>query len=335
MRFNSIIATTWVLLALTGALLPMTAGADDKVVATVNGKAITDTDMRLAEAEVGADLGTLPEATRRRVLLEFLIENQLLADAAEAAKLGAGPGFDIRMNYWRRRALRDSYFDDVVKNGVGEAAALALYDDQVKALPPQEEIQARHILVESEEKAKELAEKIKGGGDFAALAKEHSKDPGTKDVGGLLGFFGKGQMVPQFEEAAFALKAGEVSGPVQSQFGWHLIKIEEKRERKPPTFEEVKDRILNALIHRKAQEVTVELRNKAKLEYLDEQIKKEVEEEAKQAEAQRSEMDALLKKQAEDDAKAKADSGEKKPEDAPALPSDAAPKAPDESAPKP
>ena len=270
--------------------------AQDKVVATVNGKALTETDMKLAEAEIGGDLGNLPEATKRRVLVEYLIENQLFANAAEQEKMAAGEAFEDRMQYWRRRALRDTYFDKTVKDSIGEAAAKTFYDDQVKTLKPEEEVQARHILVESEAQAKELADKVAKGEDFAALAKEHSKDPGTKDDGGLLPFFSRGQMVPQFEEAAFKLKKGEVSPPVQSQFGWHLIKVEERREKQPPTFEQVKDRILASMIHRKAQSLANNLREQSKVEYVDEEIKKQVDEQEKQADAQKRMLEEQIRK---------------------------------------
>jgi peptidyl-prolyl cis-trans isomerase C len=270
--------------------------AQDKVVATVNGKALTETDMKLAEAEIGGDLGNLPEATKRRVLVEYLIENQLFANAAEQEKMAAGEAFEDRMQYWRRRALRDTYFDKTVKDSIGEAAAKTFYDDQVKTLKPEEEVQARHILVESEAQAKELADKVAKGEDFAALAKEHSRDPGTKDDGGLLPFFSRGQMVPQFEEAAFKLKKGEVSPPVQSQFGWHLIKVEERREKQPPTFEQVKDRILASMIHRKAQSLANNLREQSKVEYVDEEIKKQVDEQEKQADAQKRMLEEQIRK---------------------------------------
>lgn len=253
------------------------------VVARVNGKSITDADMKLAEIEIGSDLGNLPEATRRRVLVEYLIENQLFAEAAEGAKLGSGPSFDERMQYWRRKALRDSYFDTTIRDSVGEAEAKKVYDQQISGVKAEEEVRARHILVETELLAKELFEKIGHGGDFARLAKEHSKDPGTKDEGGDLGYFGRGQMVPQFEEAAFKLGKGDVSLPVQSQFGWHLIKLEDRRERRPPPFDAVKERILASLIHRKAQEVVGQLRGKARIEYVDADIKRQVEDQARGA----------------------------------------------------
>lgn len=283
-------------LAPTAPTLAQDAG---KTVATVNGIAITEGDLKLAEDEIGRDLGNLPDPTKRRVLVEFLIENNLFAKAAEGAKLSEGADFDVRMKYWRNRALRDAYFEKEINTSVGEAAAKTYYDDQVKALKTKEEVEARHILVDSEDKAKELKKKIEEGGDFAALAKENSKDPGTKDDGGMLGYFSTGQMVPAFEQAAFALKKGEVSNPVQSQFGWHLIKVEDRRQKPPPTFDEVKDRILASLVHQRAQAVAAKLREGAKIEYLDEAIKKEVEEQNSQQEAQRREIEDMIKKQIE------------------------------------
>ena len=250
---------------------PTTAYAQDKVVAKVNGKVITEADLKLADAEIGSELGNLPEATKRRVLVEFLIENQLFADAAEGQKLGSGKAYDERLQYWKRRALRDTFFDSSIKDGLGEAEAKKLYDSQVAQIKPEEELKARHILVKTEEKAKEIATKIASGDDklFAEQAKAHSEDPGTKDEGGDLGFFGRGQMVPQFEEAAFKLKKGEISAPVQSQFGWHLIKVDDKRTKQPPEFAAVKERIMASMIHRKAQELATDMRSKATLEYLD------------------------------------------------------------------
>lgn len=253
--------------------------AQDRVIAKVNGKIITDADMKLAEAEIGNDLGSLPEATKRRVLVEFLIENQLFADAAEGEKLASGATFNERMQYWRRRALRDAYFDTTVRNAINDAEAKKFYDSQVSNTKPEEEVRARHILVESKEKARDLFEMLAHGSEFAQLAKEHSKDPGSKDQGGELGFFTRGQMVPQFEEAAFKLKKGEVGEPFQSQFGWHIIRVDERRQRTAPPFEAVKDRVVAAMIHRKAQQIAGDLRGKAQIEYIDPEIKSAMEQE--------------------------------------------------------
>ena len=263
-------ATTRILAATAAILMlgSVAAGAQETVVAKVNGKTITEGDMRLAEAEIGSELGSLPDVTKRRVLVEFLIENQLFADAAEGQKLAAGADYNDRMQYWRRRSLRDLYFDKTVKDSVSDAEAKKFYDTQVGA-KPEEEVRARHILVDSKEQARELFEKVAYGTDFAELAKQHSKDPGSKDQGGDLGYFSKGQMVPQFEEAAFKLQKGEVSQPFQTQFGWHIIKVDDRRAGQVVPFDSVKERIVGAIIHQKAQQIAGDLRAKAKIEYID------------------------------------------------------------------
>ena len=160
-----------------------------------------------------------------------------------------------------------------------EADARKLYDAQIAAAKPQEEVRARHILVETEAKAKEIFEKIVHGEDFVRMAKEHSKDPGSKEDGGDLGYFARGQMVPVFEDTAFKLKKGDLSQPVQSQFGWHIIKLEDRRQRGAPPFETIKERIIASLIHRRAQEVGATLREKAKLEFIDPVLRAEIEKE--------------------------------------------------------
>ena len=256
----------------------MQAFAQDKVVATIDGKPITEGDLAVAESEIGSDMGTKPGPQKRTSLLEFLIDNQLFAEAGEKAKLDQGPDFETRLAYLKRRALRELYFEKVIKGSVSDADARKIYDDQVKLLKPEEEVSARHILVETEEQAKELKAKLDKGADFAQLAKENSKDPGSKDDGGNLGYFGHGQMVPQFEEVVFKLKKGEVSDPVKTQFGWHLVKLEDSRTKQPPAFEIVKDRIAQSLLLQKAQKTAMELRANAKIEIVDPEIKKSIDE---------------------------------------------------------
>ena len=277
---RSIAAAFATLLALAAGFVPFQGrAADDAVVATVNGRAITEADVRLAEAEIGNDLGTLPPEKRRRVLVEYLIETMLFAEAGEKERLGSGERFDERRRYWDRRAMRDTYFDHSVKGAVSEADAKKFYDTEVATTPAQEEVRARHILVDSEEKAKEIYEKIAHGADFTEMAKQYSKDPGSKDDGGDLGYFTRGRMVPQFEEAAFKLEKGEVSLPVQSQFGWHLIKVEDKRQRGAPPFERIKDRIIATLVHRRAQKIGQHLRSEAKVEFVDPALKAQADKE--------------------------------------------------------
>jgi len=252
------------------------AFAEDKVVATIDGKPITDGDLAVAEGEIGSDMGTMPAAQMRMSLLEFLIDNQLFAEAAEGQKLNEGPVFDTRLTYLKRRALRELYFEKVIKASVSDADARKVYDDQIKLLKPEEEVSARHILVETEAQAMELKEKLTNGADFAQLAKENSKDPGSKEEGGSLGYFGHGQMVPQFEEVVFKLQKGEVSDPLKTQFGWHIVKVDDRRTKQPPAFEIVKDRIVQAMLLQKAQQIAAGLRAKSKIEFVDPEIKRSI-----------------------------------------------------------
>lgn len=259
---------------IASGLLASAAHAQDPVVARVNGKPVLDSDLKLAETEIGSDLGSLAGLQRRRVLIEFLIETQLLAEAANEKKIASPPAQATNKEYWERRGLRDAYFEQVIAGSVDDKEVKAFYDENVGSQKPQDEVKARHILVDTKQKAQELSQKIKGGADFAELAKQNSGDPGSKEQGGDLGFFVRGQMVPQFEEAAFSLKPGEVSEPFETQFGWHIVKVDTRRERTVPPYEAIKDRLKGAVIHYKAQQIVLELRSKAKIEYVDPEIKK-------------------------------------------------------------
>jgi len=297
-KFKPVLRTVCVTTAiLISAICPVNAA--ETVVAKVNGQPITEVDMQLAETEIGRDLGQLPPATRRRVLVEYLIENYLFAKAAEDAKLDSGPIFDTRMAYMRRRALRETYFEQKIRKSISEKAAEVFYKDRVKGMKPAEEVKARHILVPTEEIARDLKEQIIRGADFSELAKKHSIDPGTKDKGGMLGYFSRGQMVPAFENAAFGLDKGEVSDPVQSRFGWHLIKVEDKRQKPIPKFEEVKEQIMNSLVHQKTQAEADKLRLSAKIDYIDPGIKAEVEASKKKSNAQQQVLQQRIKEMIE------------------------------------
>lgn len=302
-------------LALVGVGMVLTSAivrADDAVVAKLNGKDIKESDLALAEAEVGGEVANLPPGTRRRVLVEYLIETKLFADAAEADKLTSGPEFEKRLDYWKMRAMRDAFYEKSIKGAISEGLAKGIYDDKVKMIPPEDEIEARHILVDTEAKAKELYDKIAAGEDFAKLAEANSNDPGSKADGGKLGYFSKGQMVKEFEDAAFALKKGEVSKPVQTKFGWHVIKIEDRRTKPLPTFDEVKDKIIGSMVQQKGQQVGAELRGKANIEYVDSEMKLQVEQEAAVNAAKKKQFDQQMEQQIQQmEAKEKL---EKKPE---------------------
>jgi len=183
------------------------------------------------------------------------------------------------------------------QRGAESARIDAENDDKVKEIPREDEVNASHILVDGEEKAKEVLGKVEKGEDFSKLAEEYSSDPGSKANGGKLGYFGKGQMVKEFETAAFALKKGEVSKPVQSKFGWHIIKIEDRREKPLPTYEQVKDQILDSMVQQKGQQVAQELRGKAEIDYVDPEIREEVRKETAMAAARKKMQEQQFEEQ--------------------------------------
>jgi peptidyl-prolyl cis-trans isomerase C len=250
--------------------------APETVLAKVNDHEITEAELGFAEAEIGSEISGVPDERRRRVLVEYLIEAHLMADAAEKADLAKGDDFEARLKYYRLRALRDAYFEKQIRDSVPDSEAKGLYDERVKGLPKQEEVRARHILVKTEDEAKNIRKELEDGGDFAALAVKHSQDRGGQD-GGDLGYFTRGQMVKPFEDAAFALEAGKLSDPVKSDFGWHIIKVEHKRESQPPAFEDVKDQIKTSLIQAKLQGTVQALRSGAEIEIVDATLKTEAE----------------------------------------------------------
>ena len=228
---------------------PAAAEVDpDAVVATVGGQAITEADLTFAAEDMAQDLAQMPPEERRAFLVRILIDMKVMSEAARKAGMDQTETFAQRLQYLEERALRRAYFNEAIASAVTEEAARAEYDTFVQQFQPQDEVRASHILVETEERANELKAEIEGGADFATLAQENSIDPGAAN-GGDLGFFGRGMMVQPFEEAAFALaNAGDVSEPVQSQFGWHIIKLEEKRQSAPPSFEQVAPQIQNQLL---------------------------------------------------------------------------------------
>ncbi|HWU18717.1 MAG TPA: peptidylprolyl isomerase [Devosia sp.] len=220
----------------------------DTVIATVGGETITEADLGFAAEDLTQELSQMPADQRRPFLLRVLIDMKVMAKAGRDAGMGDTPLFKQRLAYLEERALRRAYFADAIANAVTEDAVRAEYDKLVADFKPQEEIRASHILVATEEEAKAIKAELDGGADFATIAKEKSIDPGAAN-GGDLGFFGKGMMVAPFEQAAYALtEIGQVSEPVQSQFGWHIIKLEEKRESTPPTFEQVAGQLQQQLL---------------------------------------------------------------------------------------
>ena len=271
------------LLLAASILLVPPVHAADPVVARVNGVEIKQSDLDFAASEVGPRLGAVRPDDRNRILLQFVIENELMAGAGEKENLDEADTFDKRVAYHRRRALRDAYFDKNVTGGVTEAEAKKVFEDNIAKVKPEQEIKARHILVETEDEAKAVKAELDGGADFAKLAAEKSKDKNAE--GGDLGYFTRGQMLKPFEDAAFALDVGQISDPVKTSFGWHIIEVQEKRDQKLPTFEDVKDPIMSQLVMRKAQTVVSGLRSEADIEIVDPDLKRAMDDAAMRGEA--------------------------------------------------
>lgn len=244
------------------------AHAQDKTVATVNGNAITEDQVRLGEIEWANQLADLPPEARRRAAIGLLIENELVAKAATDQKLLSKSQQATLEKFASALALRSYYLEKKISDQINDTAVKSFYDQQIGLLPPIEEFHARHVLVESRERALEI-KKLAEGGDFAALARQFSRDPTTNLLGGDLGYFVKGQMLPEIEQAAISLRIGQVSEPVQTQSGWHLVRMEDRRMRSLPAFDDLKDRLKSELRQRKAQEIIAALLATAKIQILD------------------------------------------------------------------
>ena len=244
------------------------ASASDPVIARVNGVDIKQSDLALAEEDVGADMQAASPEAKREHLISYLADIIMVTQAADKKNIADNPDFKRRLAFLRSKLLMGYELQQEAKTALTDEALKQTYDEAVKSMSGQEEVRARHILVEGEDEAKAILEQLKGGADFATLAKEKSKDPGAAE-GGDLGYFTKDQMVPEFADVAFKMYPGQLSNPVKTQFGWHVIKVEDKRIKQPPEFEKVKDQI-EAYLARKAQsDFIAKLRQSAKVERFD------------------------------------------------------------------
>lgn len=240
------------------------------VVARVDGKDITRVDVFRYIKMMPANIQQLPPTSVYPLALEQVINTRIVQNQAEEADLANDPEVQKQLSMARQQIIRSIYVQRQVEGQISESDLKKKYDDMIGKAPAVEEIKASHILVEDEAKAKEIIAKLNEGGDFSKLAAENSADPGNKDKGGDLGWFSKNDMVPAFADAAFALKKGELSKePVQTQFGWHIIKVEDSRERPKPTFEEVKPQIQVELRREKLEAMLSQWREASKIEKFD------------------------------------------------------------------
>jgi len=275
-------STTWGLPALRASALAMIAAAlllalpmgparsqDDPLIAKVEGVEIHQSDLTMAEEDLGQQAQTLTGDARRDYLVAYVADVILAARAAEAKKITEQKDFKGRIAFIRNKLLMEMLLQAEGKAAVNDQAMKKVYDEAVKQMASEQEVHARHILVPTEAEATAILAEIKKGTDFAELAKQKSKDPSAAAQGGDLGYFTKEQMVPEFAEVAFKMDNGQVSDPVKTQFGWHIIKVEDKRSKPVPEFDKVKDQV-ETFVMRKAQgEYIAKLREGAKIERMD------------------------------------------------------------------
>lgn len=272
MRLAAVTALGFGLLAV--ASFPTPALAQDATVATINGATITETDLTSAMEEFEQQLARVPEAERKKVTLERIIDMRIIAQAAAKDGLDKDPTVLRRLESIRVQLLTSEYVRKKVEAAITDDDLKARYEKEMAAYTAPEEVKASHILVETKEQADEVMKELAAGKAFADIAKEKSIDPGSKENGGDLGYFQRGQMVPEFEQAAFSLEKGAVTKePVQTQFGFHIIKQEDKRAGEKPAFDAVKDQVREVVAAEKFREALAALRKDAKIDYNDATLK--------------------------------------------------------------
>jgi peptidyl-prolyl cis-trans isomerase C len=248
--------------------------ADDPVVATVGSLEIHQSELDLAVQNLDPQLAQLPEEQKKVAALSGAIDVKLLASGALAEGIKDTEDFKKRMAYIGDRELHNAYFRKHVVDATTPEEVKARYDKEVAGLPKQQEVHARHILVKTEDEAKAVIADLDKGKDFAEIAKEKSQDS-NKDDGGDLGWFGPGRMVPEFEEAAFALDKGQYTKtPVKTQFGFHVIKVEDKRDAAPPPLEQVQDQVKQLVMRDKYVALIEKAKADQKVDIKDEALKK-------------------------------------------------------------
>ena len=224
------------------------AQVPDPVVARVGGDEIHASELSDAAASLPDELRSMPAPMLYPMLLDQLVDRRIIVQSAKKQGLDADPAVRKQVERATDSALQNALLTREIGPSLTDEAIKARYDRDFAGKPGEEEVRARHILVEDEATAKKIIADLKGGADFAELAKANSKDPGAAS-GGDLGFFKKTDMLPEFADAAFALQPGKITEtPVKTRFGWHVIRLEERRAAPPPTLEQVQADIRQSLI---------------------------------------------------------------------------------------
>lgn len=277
-RINSLKNTCkfFVAFALAASFSMPSSAQEENVVARVNGVEVTERELALAEVDLLEQFAQVPAEQRKAMILNALLDIKVLALAAEKAGLADEANFKAQMAFNRARALHNNYFQSNALNVITEEEMKTRYDIEIKNFPTAKEVRARHILLKDEAAAKEVIKELDGGADFVELAKTKSTGP-SGPQGGDLGYFGRGQMVPEFETVAFDLEKGQYTKePVKSQFGFHVIFKEDERDSQPPEFAQVEGQIRQALAREKYFKLTQDARASFKVEVLNEELKEKI-----------------------------------------------------------
>ncbi len=224
---------------------PVTPSLND-VVAKIGDNILTEADIAFATEDLGTELSTVPADQRRAFVVGVLVDMKVMAEAARTAKLDETDLYKQRLSYLEDRALRRAYITENVSSAVTDEAVKAVYDKYVAGFQPEQEVRVRHILVSSKEDAEAVKAEIEGGKPFEIAALEYSQD-NTASNGGDIGYFSRTSPIVQpFIDAAFALEVGQISDPVETQFGWHIIRVDDKHMSSPLP----RDQILSQLQQR-------------------------------------------------------------------------------------
>ena len=244
-----------------------TQPAGDPLLARVNGQPIHMSDVNNAMSGLPEQARSMPPQMLYPMVLNQLIDRQALAAEARKQGLENDPAVQAAIVQATNQALQNGLLRRDIAPTITDAALQARYERDDKNKPGEPELHARHILVATEDEAKQIIAQLQKGGDFAAIAKQHSTEPGAAQSGGDLGWFKKGDMLPEFSAAAFATKPGQIDpNPVHTQYGWHVIQVLEARVAPPQTFDQAKDEIRQQLIQEGIQKAVTQARADAKVE---------------------------------------------------------------------
>ena len=258
-------------------------GGKDTVIMRVNGHNITRSEVEMAMEDISVQLRDVPPKLRYPLIVQYLVERHLLAQKALKDGLANSEEYKKRVRFYQYKALRDAYFQKKIKPRVTEAEIRKVYEKEAGKVKPVERVRAKHILVSTKEEAEKVLKELKAGAKFEDLARKYSKD-GSKEFGGDLGYFTYEEMVPEFSKAVFALKKGEVSQPVKTDYGWHIIKLVDRKKVGARPFEEVAPGIRVLLLRKAVQDEVRKLSKDAKIEVFDPELKKNQEENRKRRE---------------------------------------------------